>query len=238
MQRSSMKIIRHFTHSFKVAANKVFYRKSSVLHSTTNLTTNLFSEADAEITGEYAYSSGSLITALDTKTLDTNLFICENWVVSIDLKLTEQSTTKWSNIFSLQLNSSVEILALWVRPNQSHLALLVDYNLNNTIKHSFNASIKFNIDNWLNVRVSQVNEVFEIKVDYRQVHNITNFTAETWRYVNIVTGNINETEILAVAQYRNFDIVTCAQLRKIIKFLTLFNIFLDYCLQLKFFHTF
>merc|ERR1712048_1203469 len=48
------------------------------------------------------YSSGSSVTILSTTKLATNLTICEEFNLSIDLRLRNQSISEWITIFSLE----------------------------------------------------------------------------------------------------------------------------------------
>ena len=78
------------------------------------------------------YSSGSSVTTLSTKTLAEDLTICEEWKLSIDLKLPNRSTTEWRNIFSLYVDKSTgqpdkHILAVSIRPVQSNIMLMMNY---------------------------------------------------------------------------------------------------------------
>ena len=89
-------------------------------------------EAKKEITNvnHEVYSSGSSVTTLSTKTLAENLTICEEWKLSIDLKLPNRSTTERRNMFSLYVDKNTgqqdqHILAVSARPGQSNVLLMI-----------------------------------------------------------------------------------------------------------------
>ena len=150
--------------------------------------------------------------------------MCTDWSLSIDLKLSNQSTTKWSNILSLQAKGSASmtadfhIPAVWIRPNQKNVMLMVAYNLDTNPHYAFNITTRFNTGNWINLQMTQINGVFEIKVDYKKVYSIANSMPKKWRNVDLVTGNTNGTRyVLPIGYYRNFDIITCVR-RKTMKY--------------------
>ena len=185
---------------------------------------------------EKVYSSGSLVKALGTKTLVTGLFMCKNWELSIDFKLTNQFTKKWNNLFSLQSGpwtsqnhgfvdfesadqtSGSYIPAVWVQTDKSSVMIMISYNINNNSNFIYNVTTKFGIGNWINLRIGQINGLYAIKVDYKQVYKVTNSLTKKWRDVNLVMGNTYGAKyISAIGHYRNFNIMTCAQTRKIMK---------------------
>ena len=178
---------------------------------------------NAEVKHEI-YSSGTPVRTLNAETLVEDLTICEEWKLSIDLKLPNQSATEWRNILSLYDDEEIGlldklILAVSIRPGQSNFMLKIAYKLNekyfNSIKYTFQ-SFEYDITkevsagNWINLKISQMSGVYEIKVDYKLVYNKTNFKPTTWTYVNLVTGNTNVKEnVLSTTQYRNFKINSC-----------------------------
>ena len=150
--------------------------------------------------------------------------MCKDWSLSIDLKLSDQYTTKWSNILSLQAKGSAglaakfHIPAVWIRPNQTNVMLMVAYNLDTNPHYAVNITTRFNTGNWINLQMTQINGVFEIKVDYKKVYSIANSMPKKWRNVDLVTGNTNGTRyVLPIGYYRNFDIITCVR-RKTMKY--------------------
>ena len=174
---------------------------------------------------------------LGTKIVDKGLFLCEDWVLSIDFKLADQSTKNWNNLFGLQVgpwtpqNQSLKhkfvdfgngdrtagshILAVWVQTDRSNVMLLIKSNLNNNPNFSYNTTTKFDKYNWINLKISQTNELYEIKVNYKKVFNVTNSTPEKWMNVNLVMGNTYEARyISAVGHYRKLKIITCPLNRK------------------------
>ena len=117
---------------------------------------------------------------------------------------------EWRNIFNVQVIETTtggpRVPTVWIRPDQSSLMVMIDYNNTNQI---YNVTMKANPNNWINLKVSQLNGVQEIKVDYKLVFNTTNSVSKTWARVNLVTGNTSGKEnIFANVHYRNFEINT------------------------------
>ena len=116
------------------------------------------------------YSSGSSVLGLGTKTLDSGLFICEDWVLSIDFKLANQSTKNWNNLFGLQVGpwtplnhkfvdfgnadrtAGSHILSVWVRIDKSTVMIMIKSNLNYNPNFIYNTTTKFDPDNWINLK--------------------------------------------------------------------------------------
>ena len=161
------------------------------------------------------YSSGSAVTTLRTKTLAESLTICKEWKLSIDLKLPNQSTTEWRNIFSLYNGANTgqpdqHILAVSIRPGQSNVMLKIAYDMSTSQKHTYDMTKKLNAGNWINLKISQMSGVYEIKVDYKLVYNKTNFVPTKWTNVKLITGKTSGKENISIAAlYRNFKINTC-----------------------------
>ena len=138
--------------------------------------------------------------------LAENLTICEEWELSIDLKLPRsRSETEWRKVFSVQANGITDwyIPTVWIRPNQ--LSVMFSHNSfkNFTVKN-------YNEDNWVNLKISQINGEQKVKVDYKLVYKKTNSLSKTWTNVNLVTGNTyGKKNASTKTQYRNFDINTC-----------------------------
>ena len=175
---------------------------------------------------EKVYSSGSSVMALGTQPVYTGFMICEDWALSVDLKLTNQSTTKWRKVFSLQNDGSSNlphgsrIPAVWVRPDQSNVMLMVAYSIKTNPTFTFNITTKFNTGNWINLKISQINGIYEVKVDYRPVYRVSSSIYNTWNKVNLAIGDTYGTlHLSAVGYYRNFDIITCK--RKTLKYSSL-----------------
>ena len=161
------------------------------------------------------YSSGSSVTTLDTKTLAENLTICEEWKLSIDLKLPNRSTTEWKNIFSLYVDKNTgqpdqHILAVSIRRVQSNIMLMINYDMSTNQRLTYNITNKVNVDNWINLKISQMSGLYETKVDHKVVYNRAYFAPTTWTNVKLAMGNTNFKEnVLTIAQYRYFKINTC-----------------------------
>ena len=140
--------------------------------------------------------------------------ICKDWNLSIDLKLPNRSTTEWINIFSLYAYENTgqlgkRILAVSIRPDKSYVWLMVDI----VFKHQlfkYNKKKKVNAGNWVSLKISEKNGLHEVKIDYKLVHNSTNFTPKVWTNVNLVTGNtFGKENISTIGYYRNFKLKTC-----------------------------
>ena len=163
------------------------------------------------------FSSGPSVTTLSTKInlLATDLAICEEWSLSIDVKVPNRSTTKWRKICSLYVDKNTgqlnqRILAVSIRPYQSSIILMIAYDMRTNQRHTYNVTKKVSADNWINLKISQMNGRQEIKVDYELVYSKTNSVPKTWTSLNLVTGTTNGGEnISASVQYRNFEINTC-----------------------------
>ena len=71
--------------------------------------------------------------------------------------------------------------------------------------HVFNfpTFIKFNTGSWINLKISQNNKVYEIKVDDKLVHKEINSKPEAWSNVKVVIGSPTGS-----GEYRNFEIYT------------------------------
>ena len=168
------------------------------------------------------YSSGSSVTTLSTKTLAENLTICEEWKLSIDLKLPNRSTTEWRNIFVLYDDKSTgqldqHSLAVSITSDQSRVTLLIVYRIHTSKISKYKIRKKVNSNNWINLNLSQMKGVYEIKVDYKLVYNKSNlqkFAPTSRTNVKLVTGKVSgkpsgEENISIIVQYRNFKINTC-----------------------------
>ena len=160
-----------------------------------------------------AYSSGSLVTILSTETLAEHLTLCKDWNLSIDLKLPNRSSTEWRNIFSLyQKNGQLDqrVLAVTIRRGQSYVWLMVEYDAYTNQNYKQIHTKKVNAGNWINLKISQMNGLHEIKIDYKLVYTQTNFTLKVWTNVYLVTGNnYGKQNFSTTVYYRNFKIETC-----------------------------
>ena len=86
--------------------------------------------------------------------------------------------------------------------------LMLAYNIDSSQSYKFNLTKKANAGNWITLKISQTNGLYEIKVDYKLVYNKPNFGI--WKDVSLITGNTYGKEnILAIVHYRNFEINTC-----------------------------
>ena len=166
---------------------------------------------------EKIYSSGLSVSTLSTDTLAKDIKICEEWNLSIDLKLPNRSTKDWIKVFSFQFNwhnttttgiiGDLSIPAVWIRPDKSNLMLMIKYNIDTIQSYDYNLTKKVNKDNWINLKISQISGEYKVKIDYELVYNKTNSVPKTRTGVNLVTGTINEKKnISTIVYYRNFKI--------------------------------
>ena len=172
------------------------------------------------------YSSGSSIKKLVTENISENRMLCEEWVISIDLKF-NKLTTAWKNIFSLQVKGRTNftagsrIPAVWVRSVPSKLdyvMLMIANNINANPNYLYNIIVESNANKWTNLKINQINKIYEIKVDNKPVHRVVNLNPRKWRNVDLTIGNTYGTgNISDIGEYRNFEINTCSK-RKIIIF--------------------
>ena len=101
------------------------------------------------------------------------------------------------------------IPAFWIGEGGfNHITCALDQN---TGIYSFNvddSEKRFNTGDWVNVKLSQINGVFEYKVNGEIVHTAINSDPQTWTNVKVVMGNrfgYHDRKI-ALGQYRNFKI--------------------------------
>ena len=166
------------------------------------------------------FSSGSSVTKMiGTKTLKTGLKLCEDWDLSIDLKLPNQSTTQWKNVFGLQVEGTTNegpgsrVPAVFIQKDQAQVKLHVSYTPFGTkSNHYYNFPNSFNTGSFINLKISQNNKVYEIKVDDKLVHKATNPNPKSWSNVKVVVGNTYGKTFYSTAlgDYRNFEIYTCS----------------------------
>ena len=124
--------------------------------------------------------------------------------------------TEWIKFFSLKvietndLTGRSRIPSLSIRADQSFLKLMIAQNLSKNQSYTYNLTKEVNAGNWINLKISQISGVQEVKLDYKLVYNKTNSVPKTWTNVNLVTGNTTVKEkISTFVQYRNFKIASC-----------------------------
>ena len=100
------------------------------------------------------------------------------------------------------------IPALWIGEGGfNHITCALSNNWN----HYFNlqqAEQKFNTGDWVNVRVSQINDVYQYRVNGKVLHTATNSNPQTWKNVKVIMGNRygNGAFKTALGEYRNFKV--------------------------------
>ena len=172
------------------------------------------------------YSSGSSIKKLVTENISANRILCKEWVISIDLKF-NKLTTAWKNIFSLQVKGRTNftagssIPAVWARSVPSKLnyaMLMIAHNVDANPNYMYNIMVKSSANKWTNLKIRQINEIYEIKVDNKLVHRVANFNPRNWRNVDLTIGKTHGKQTFSdIGEYRNFEIITCSK-RKLIKY--------------------
>ena len=198
---------------------------TSTIISTTISTTTFTS-----ISSKSYYSSGPSAETISTQTLASRLTICEDWNISVDLKLPSQfaptctwSTCEWPNIFSLQVNGTIDgemgsrIPAVWIIPYKQDLIWIGISTQIGDEYGKWSQTPEIKTDQWVNLKISQrkdqaTNEwIFEVKLDNKQVYSISNSNPQNWSNVNVIMGNMyekNESES-AKGEYRSFELSSC-----------------------------
>ena len=146
-----------------------------------------------------------------TEILADDLTICEEWNLSIDLKLPNRSKTEWKTIFSLYADKKTgqlehRVLAVSIRPDQSNVMLMIAYEVDASKIYGYNTTKKINPGNWINLKISQMSGVYKIKLDNELVYN-KNVSAQKVRNVHLLTNGKNS--ISVKVYYRSFKIKTC-----------------------------
>ena len=186
------------------------------------------------------FSSGPSVSKIvETKTLKKGLTLCEDWDLSIDLKLPSQSTSKWGNIFGLQVEGTrvnpwvtylgdpkpgSRVPAVFTQKSAAHVKLHVSYTpLGTESNHIYVIPNRFDTGNWINLKISQNNKLYEIKVDDKVVYKTTNSNPKSWSNVNVVMGNTYLTTLYyspAIGEYRNFEVYSCTTTKTTTSILT------------------
>merc|ERR1712048_852419 len=104
------------------------------------------------------------------------------------------------------------IPALWIGEGGiNHITCALDTGIGyqNSGIYAFNVydpEKKFNTGDWVNVKLSQINGVFEYKVNGEIVHTAINSDPQTWTNVKVVMGNRYGGDYIKIAlgQYRKF----------------------------------
>ena len=151
--------------------------------------------------------------------------ICENWDLSIDLKLPFQNPGEWINVFGVTIKNpdkenpalnGQSLPAVWIHPSSSQLGLNLRvsywYTEVGSKYHPHDILTNYDWDSWINLKVSQTEGMYEVKVDDVSVHTISNSNTQAWENVKIVMGNTNGWYISAIGEYRNFEFRSCLQI--------------------------
>ena len=115
------------------------------------------------------------------------------------------------NIFSLySYNHLAHLdqrdLSVSIRPNQSKVVLMITYK-----SHIFQAykyiNKKVHASNWINLKLYQTSNLFEIRLDNELVYNKKIIVPKVWKHVNLVTGSTNKSSNLStIVYFRNFNL--------------------------------
>ena len=123
--------------------------------------------ASSKISKNKVFSSGPSVSKIvETKTLTKGLTLCEDWDLTIDLKLPSQSTIKWGNIFGLQVEGTANekpgsrVPAVFTQKDAAHVKLHVSYTSLGTESNHFyviNYVIpnRFDTGNWINLKIRE-----------------------------------------------------------------------------------
>ena len=99
--------------------------------------------------------------------------------------------------------------SVWIRPDQSSFMLMITYGFESNKNYTYNLTKKVSVGNWVNLKISQMNAVREIKIDYKLVYSKANYLPKSWINVNVIMGNTGIENLSTVVHYRNFEISTC-----------------------------
>ena len=101
------------------------------------------------------------------------------------------------------------IPALWIGEGGfNHITCALGSNAN----YHFNideSDQKYNTGNWVNVKLSQINGVYEYKINGNVLHTAVNSNPQTWNNVKVVIGNTYDhvaCKHAVVGEYRKFQI--------------------------------
>ena len=208
-----------------IVSARVFIAETATTSTTTTITktittmTTMFPQNTVPMRTHY--SSGSTVAYLFTKTVAHELKICEDWELSVNLFLLNKQPTKWRNIFGLQVDGTghseagARVPALWIVPRSQS----TDFELMTSISNAVGAEpfhhYHFHVtaETWFNLKLSQTNEVYSIRVDGSLIHQEGIAETKIWDNVNVVFGNLydyqDDNHISAEGRYQNFEINSC-----------------------------
>ena len=93
---------------------------------------------------------------------------------------------------------------------------MIAYNLGTNPSYTYTIKTTFSSNKWINLRINQIDGVYETKIDNKLTHRTTNDKPKRYANVKIITGSY-------YAQYRNFEINTCYSKGRTIKNRTIFH---------------
>ena len=168
--------------------------------------------------------SGSWST-IEPKTLATGLRLCDDWDLSIDLKLfmRPENRNKEKNIFGLKvsgtngyfLDPGSRLPSLFIKKGLNYIRLYA--SLITSSSYSFvygeqgNGPDSIAKGKWYTLKLSQVDGWYMMKVNDKIVHIKSNTKSQTWDNVELVMGDTygKPNFAPAVGQYKNFEINSC-----------------------------
>ena len=176
------------------------------------------------------FSSGPSVTKIESKTLATGLTLCNDWEISIDLKLSLNPVNKMKTktIFSLQVKGvnypekgsripslfimkGRDYIALWAslrgRPD-STVAIIYGFGQN----HNGPNPEYFETKVWYNFKLSRINGRMDMKINNKIVKRRDNIQYKSWDNVDLVMGSTSSNSneyVPAQGEYRNFEIKSC-----------------------------
>ena len=98
--------------------------------------------------------------------------------------------------------------------------LSITYSMRNRWNYVYDLKSNFSTGDWRNLKISQIDNVYEIKIDGKSVHKANNPSPKSWKNIKVVSGNTydNPNFLPAVGKYRNFFIKSPIQNSKLNKF--------------------
>ena len=201
-------------------------RNSSSRRVSAFTTSNTFISATTTAISKLSYSSGSSVKSIKTKTIARGIRICKDWNISVDLKLPSQliAREKTANIFSLQVNGTIDgefgsrIPAVWLtNTGLSHPLWIGICNQIGDYWCSWMETPEIKTDQWVNLKIGQRESqatkewIYEVKVDDKIIHSISNWKPQEWSNVNVIMGNTYRNTLYepAKGEYRSFKLSSC-----------------------------
>ena len=163
--------------------------------------------------------SGSWST-IEPKTLATGLRLCDDWDLSIDLKLfmRPSNRNREKNIFGLKVKGKTDLFpgsrlpSLFIKQGLNYIRLYA--SLITSSSESLVYGKQGNAlatGKWHNLKLSQIDGLYVMKVNNKIVNLRSNTESQTWNNVELVMGDTygKPNYASAVGEYRKFEIKSC-----------------------------